>query len=115
MAFAPVVLVGAEQGRARTVVDGVGDLLGFPKGTLVDFVLRYVKKAVPAFNLPGAVRFTDAAGRELLAETQRSLAPVDADPGEADNLWDARPDVVGQLSGLLERYQRDGRSTRQAG
>ncbi|MEJ2384005.1 MAG: glycoside hydrolase family 31 protein [Xanthomonadales bacterium] len=32
----------------------------------------------------GAVRFTDAAGRELLAETQRSLAPVDADPGEVD-------------------------------
>ena len=47
----------------------VGDLLGFPKGTLIDFVLRYVRKAVPAFDLPGAVRFPDAlkkgAGRKV--------------------------------------------------
>ena len=41
----------------------VGDLLGFPKGTLIDFVLRYVKKAVPPFNLPGAVSFPDAVRR----------------------------------------------------
>ena len=33
----------------------------------------------------GAVRFTDAQGRELLAETQRNLAPVTADPGEVDD------------------------------
>ena len=45
------------------VTTRVGDLLGFPKGTLIDFVLRYVKKAVPAFNLPGAVRFPDALKR----------------------------------------------------
>ena len=41
----------------------VGDLLGFPKGTLIDFVLRYVKKAVPPFNLPGAESFPDAVHR----------------------------------------------------
>jgi long-chain acyl-CoA synthetase len=45
------------------VTTRVGDLLGFPKGTLIDFVLRYVKKAVPAFSLPGAVRFPDALKR----------------------------------------------------
>ncbi|HKL52828.1 MAG TPA: AMP-binding protein [Wenzhouxiangellaceae bacterium] len=41
-------------------VTGVGDLLGFPKGSLINFVLRHVKKEVPAYNLPGAVRFSAA-------------------------------------------------------
>jgi long-chain acyl-CoA synthetase len=45
------------------VTTRVGDLLGFPKGTLIDFVLRYVKKAVPPFSLPGAVPFPDAVRR----------------------------------------------------
>jgi long-chain acyl-CoA synthetase len=45
------------------VTTRIGDLLGFPKGTLIDFVLRYVKKAVPPFSLPGAVRFPDALRR----------------------------------------------------
>lgn len=44
----------------HVVVTGIGDLLGFPKAQLVNFVLRKVKKMVPAFSLPGAVKFTDA-------------------------------------------------------
>ncbi len=38
----------------------MGDMLGAVKGTLVNYVVRKVKKLVPAFNLPGAVRFKDA-------------------------------------------------------
>lgn len=34
----------------------IGDLLGF-KGYLVNFVVRYIKKMVPAFNLPKALSF----------------------------------------------------------
>jgi len=45
------------------VTTGVGDLLGFPKGALVNFVLRHVKKMVPAYDLPQAVRFKDALAR----------------------------------------------------
>ncbi|MDX1626242.1 MAG: AMP-binding protein [Wenzhouxiangellaceae bacterium] len=41
-------------------VTGVGDMLGFPKGTLINFALRHVKKEVPAYDLPGAKRFTAA-------------------------------------------------------
>jgi len=37
----------------------VGDLLGFPKSAVINFVLKYVKKMVPDFNLPGAVSFKD--------------------------------------------------------
>ncbi|MFC4762085.1 long-chain-fatty-acid--CoA ligase [Dyella koreensis] len=42
------------------VTTGIGDMLGFPKGGLINFVLKHVKKMVPAFNLPHAVRFRDA-------------------------------------------------------
>ena len=47
------------------VLAAMGDMLGFPKGTIVNYVVRKVKKMVPAFDLPGAVRFNDAlsAGR----------------------------------------------------
>ena len=42
------------------VTTGIGDLLGFAKGALVNFVLKHVKKMVPAYQLPQAVRFRDA-------------------------------------------------------
>jgi len=38
----------------HVVVTGVGDLMGFPKGALVNFVLRHVKRKVPAWHLPEA-------------------------------------------------------------
>ncbi|MEJ8826214.1 long-chain-fatty-acid--CoA ligase [Variovorax humicola] len=42
------------------VLCAMGDQLGFLKGMLVNYVLRNVKKMVPEFSLPGAVRFNDA-------------------------------------------------------
>jgi len=38
----------------HVLVTGVGDLLSFPRGTLVNFVLRYVQRKVPEWNIPGA-------------------------------------------------------------
>lgn len=43
----------------QVIVTSVGELLGFPKGSIVDFVIRRVRKAVPAWSLPGALRFSD--------------------------------------------------------
>jgi long-chain acyl-CoA synthetase len=59
--FASVV----EQAIASTnvrhvIVTGLGDMLRFPTGPMVNFAVRFVKKLVPAWQLPGAVRFTDA-------------------------------------------------------
>ncbi len=42
------------------VVASMGDLLGGLKGAIVNFVVRNVKKMVPAFALPNAVRFNTA-------------------------------------------------------
>jgi long-chain acyl-CoA synthetase len=40
-----------------TVVCALGDMLGFAKGSLVNFAVRHVKKIVPEFTLPNASRF----------------------------------------------------------
>lgn len=44
----------------RAITTGLGDMLGFPKGMLVNFVLKHVKKMVPDYDIPGAIRFRDA-------------------------------------------------------
>jgi long-chain acyl-CoA synthetase len=39
----------------HVVVAAMGDMMGFAKGSLVNFVVRHVKKMVPAFQLPNSV------------------------------------------------------------
>jgi long-chain acyl-CoA synthetase len=60
-------VVGTTKVR-QVVVTSIGELLGV-KGILVDFVLRNVKKMIPAWSLPGSVRLRDALasgrGRKL--------------------------------------------------
>ncbi len=60
----------------HVVVATIGDLLGFPKGAIVNFAVRKVKKLVPSFSLPGHVRFNDA----LDAGARSRLAPVQVGP-----------------------------------
>ena len=45
---------------AHVVVARVGDLLPRWKGTLINFLLRYVKKAIPSYHLPQAISFRSA-------------------------------------------------------
>jgi long-chain acyl-CoA synthetase len=47
----------------HVVLCAMGDQLGFIKGMLVNHVVRRVKKLVPAFELPQAVRFNEALSR----------------------------------------------------
>jgi long-chain acyl-CoA synthetase len=60
------------------VLASMGDRLGFLKGALVNYVVRNVKKMVPQFNLPGAVRFNDALDKGASA----SLKPVAIGPDD---------------------------------
>lgn len=56
--------VAGQVGALRhVVVTGLGDMLGFPKSMLVNFVVRHVKKMVPAWSLPRAVNFRTALNR----------------------------------------------------
>jgi long-chain acyl-CoA synthetase len=45
------------------VMARVGDRLGFPKGLITNFVIRHVKKLVPAFTLPASTSFNAALAR----------------------------------------------------
>ena len=68
----------AQTAIRHVVVAAMGDLLGLPKGLIVNFVVRTVRRMVPAWSLPGHVRFNDAlsAGRSMvLAKPQ--LGPDD--------------------------------------
>lgn len=45
------------------VLAAMGDLLGPLKGAVVNYVVRQVKHMVPAYEVPGAVRFNEALSR----------------------------------------------------
>ena len=55
----------------QVIVTSIGEMLGL-KGRLVDFVLRRVKRMVPAWNLPGSMRLS----RALEEGARRKLANV---------------------------------------
>ena len=47
----------------HAITTGLGDLVGGAKGAVMNFVVRYIKKMVPAYRLQGAVRFRTALER----------------------------------------------------
>ncbi|TXL66462.1 long-chain fatty acid--CoA ligase [Zeimonas arvi] len=56
----------------EVVLASMGDLLGFPKGGVVNFVVRHVKKMVPSFELANVTRFNEA----LSEGARQTLRPV---------------------------------------
>ena len=77
--FAQTLQKAIEGTQVREViVTGVGDLLGGPRGLLTNFVLRHVRRAVPPWRLPQAVRFNRAlaVGRGIKAELPK-VEPAD--------------------------------------
>jgi long-chain acyl-CoA synthetase len=55
----------------HVIVTAVGDLLPFPKGALVNFVLRYLQRKVPAWHLPAAHSLMT-----ILRDAPKALEPV---------------------------------------
>ena len=47
------------------LVTGVGDLLGIPRGFIVNFVLRHVRKQIPPWSMPGTQTFKSALSSGL--------------------------------------------------
>ncbi|MCW0460158.1 Long-chain-fatty-acid--CoA ligase [Xanthomonas sacchari] len=62
----------------QIITTGLGDMLGFPKGPLVNFVLKYVKKLVPDYDIPNAIRFRDA----LTLGRLHTLPQIDIEPDD---------------------------------
>jgi long-chain acyl-CoA synthetase len=57
----------------QIITTRIGDLLGFPKGALINFILKYVKKAIPEFSLPGSTPLNTV----LKEGAGMSLSPVE--------------------------------------
>ncbi|MBB1471953.1 MULTISPECIES: long-chain fatty acid--CoA ligase [unclassified Luteimonas] len=62
----------------HVITTGLGDMLGFPKGAIVNFVVKYVKKMVPDYNIAGAMRFRDV----LKAGARHAMPTVDIAPAD---------------------------------
>jgi len=56
----------------HVVVATMGDMLGLVKGTIVNLVVRKVKKLVPAFSLPGSISYK----KMMAAAAGMTLKPV---------------------------------------
>jgi long-chain acyl-CoA synthetase len=62
----------------KVVLAAMGDMLGLIKGALVNHVVRNVKKMVPPFQIPGAVKFNDALAQgKGMSYTAPTLGPDD--------------------------------------
>jgi len=59
------------------VLCAMGDQLGLLKGALVNYVVRNVKKMVPAFNLPSAVRFNAAIAKASSGRLKKAVIKSD--------------------------------------
>jgi long-chain acyl-CoA synthetase len=57
----------------QAITTGLGDMVGGAKGAIMNFVLKHVKKMVPRYELPGAIRFREAL---MLGQLQKPVAPV---------------------------------------
>ena len=62
----------------QVIATGLGDLVGGAKGAIMNFVIKHVKKMVPRYDLPGAIRFREALG---LGQMQ-SPPPVTIESGD---------------------------------
>ncbi len=59
------------------VMCAMGDMLSLPKGALVNFVVRHVKKMVPDHAIPGAVKFKHALARGQQAAFVKPVVHAD--------------------------------------
>ena len=62
----------------HVVVASMGDLLGTVKGVIVNFMVRHIKKMVPAYELPDMTTFPDVlAAGERMTLTRPQIVPGD--------------------------------------
>ena len=62
----------------KIIVTALGDMPGFPKAMIVNYMVRKVKKMVPAYDLPGAVQFVEA----LAQGRGKSFKPAQLGPDD---------------------------------
>jgi long-chain acyl-CoA synthetase len=68
----------AETSVKQVITTGLGDLLPFPKGAIINFVLKYVKKMIPDYDIPGAIRFKNT----LTLGQMHTLPAIETGPND---------------------------------
>ena len=62
--FAAVLQQALPNTKVRTVITNqLGDMLGWGKGALVNFYVKYIKRMTPKWSIANAVTFSDALRR----------------------------------------------------
>lgn len=68
----------ADTAIKTVIVTSIGELLGFPKGAIVNFVVRRIKRMVPRYNLSNTANF-----REALRQGKKfSIKPFKGSPDD---------------------------------
>ncbi len=57
----------------QVITTCVGDMLGFPKGPIINFVMKHIKKVIPEYSLDNSIKFNDA----LSAGSKHQLPTID--------------------------------------
>ncbi len=61
----------------HVIVTEIGDMLKFPKNYIVNFVIKNVKKMVPAYNLPNALSFKDCLNKGDASKFKKTEVNLD--------------------------------------
>lgn len=77
--FAAVVAEVAARTKLKQVVTTqLGDMLGFPRGPLINFAVKFLKRMVPSWRIAGAISFKAALRRGAMLEwPPATLTPDD--------------------------------------
>lgn len=61
----------------NVILTQIGDQLKFPKNYIVNFVIKNVKKMVPAFNIPNAINFNDCLAKGDASKFKKADVKLD--------------------------------------
>ena len=81
----------------HVLTTGIGDLLGFPKSLIVNFVIKHVKKMVPSWNIPNAISFKEALFSNFLKDSELTHENIVAN--------------IMQAKAWIKDYIKDGEET----
>lgn len=82
------------------VVSAIGDMLGSPKGTIVNLAAKYIKKAVPNYDISNCSKCTEVSFKQVLKKGGKlKYTSVDVKP---DDL--AMIQYTGELQGSLKEF-----------